>query len=152
SPREETYEGKKYYKGADNGCIHFSTSRLFVVADEASMKKALSTSANRKAGPLDDGVAYLSSGRQFVMARKWNKLFIKLEINGKEMPEYEYEASGVSVSGDTGTVEEVYTFSDSTKAASAKAFWDGVGNMGKEIAEKIAGRPVNVPPTLTASQ
>src|SRR5262249_20698200 len=65
-PKEQTPEGKKYWK-CKAGCVHFVSSYMFVHArNEEGMKTALTNSVNRKSGPLDDALAYLTSGRQIV--------------------------------------------------------------------------------------
>jgi hypothetical protein len=78
-PKEETAEGKKYIwgdnkKGRGKNYIHFVSSRIFVQSlSEKGIKKALATAANRKAGPLDDALSYVSTSRQVVFGFKMPK-------------------------------------------------------------------------------
>src|SRR5262249_24533062 len=71
--KELSHENKKYYKCKSGTLyVHFASSSLFVMGPEAGVKKALSTSANRTSGALDEGLAMLSSSRQVVRASRPN--------------------------------------------------------------------------------
>jgi hypothetical protein len=134
--KEETQDGKKFYsgkpkKGAGDAYIHFASSRMVVVAqNESSMKKALSTAANRKSGPLDEGLSYLSSSRQVVMAAKGNSGGMMGGMGGNK--DAESVAGYVSINSQI-TGEMIVTFSDSSKAQKAKDEMEAGMKMAKQF-------------------
>jgi hypothetical protein len=140
--KELTHESKKYYKCKSGGLyVHFASSSLFVMGPEAGVKKALSTSANRKSGPLDEGLSMLSSGRQLVKASKYNTGG-GIKFGNLEAPQS--DAAYVSLSGNTVTEYQVYVYEDTAKATAAKAAMDEMAQkfaqMGKEMAEKMGAK------------
>jgi hypothetical protein len=91
---------------------------MFVLArNDESMKAALTNSVNRKSGPLDDGLAYLSSSRHLVSGCKGTN-FVSL-------------VGWTTVSGNNRIGEEIVTYADAGKAKDAKEEYDKFVAAGK---------------------
>jgi hypothetical protein len=153
--KEVTYEGKKFYTGKVEGdrsenAVHFAGPRLLVFAEnETGIKKALSRSADNKAGPLDDGLALLSTSRLVVAGfRPHEKIREALEKFPDLKAIGEYEAGTLVVTVGTKTTVEVgLRFADSTKAATGKkAAEKGIKQLyGFAVTAKLAAPKAAIP-------
>lgn len=122
---EGTHEGKNYLKGRlrrfrEGPYVHFTGPRMIVFAhSEPALRMALSVSANRKPGPLDDGLALLSAGRHVVRAINGPKAAQFLP-GGPEAPSPKSGTFCLTIN-QTVTLEVANTYADSSQAQAARA-------------------------------